>query len=294
MAQGILPFKYEEEKQTTGMTALAGLPLYLELAQKTGLTESIQHHIKVRESAQGWTDSQIVMSLILLNLAGGDCVDDLKVLEADDGFCEILKKAELHGLKRRQRRALLKRWRKNRTRTVPSASAVFRYLAQFHDAEQEKQRQVGKAFIPEANEHLRGFSLTNSELAALAHRQTRDKIATLDMDATLIETNKAEALYCYKGYRSYQPLNTWMRRTRGAVEEKEEGTRILTEFTTKEEGAEQSLAWGRSRPQGNEEVTPIPACKRNGKDPRGRTGGGRRDAGNVAAQATGLDSARRK
>jgi hypothetical protein len=209
MAQGILPFKYEEEKQTTGMTALAGLPLYLELAQKTGLTESIQHHIKVRESAQGWTDSQIVMSLILLNLAGGDCVDDLKVLEADDGFCEILKKAELHGLKRRQRRALLKRWRKNRTRTVPSASAVFRYLAQFHDAEQEKQRQVGKAFIPEANEHLRGFSLTNSELAALAHRQTRDKIATLDMDATLIETNKAEALYCYKGYRSYQPLNTW-------------------------------------------------------------------------------------
>ena len=32
MAQGILPFKYEEEKKTTGMTALARLPLYLELA----------------------------------------------------------------------------------------------------------------------------------------------------------------------------------------------------------------------------------------------------------------------
>jgi hypothetical protein len=210
MAQGILPFKYEEEKKTTGMTALAGLPLYLELAQKTGLGKSIQKHIKVRESGQGWTDSQIVTVLILLNLAGGDCVDDLKVLEADDGFCEILKKAELHGLKRKERRALLKRWRKNRTRTVPSASAVFRYLATFHDAEQEKQRQVGKkAFIPEPNEHLKGFAFINSEVAAFSHRQTKEKIATLDMDATLIESYKAAALYCYKGFSSYQPLNTW-------------------------------------------------------------------------------------
>jgi hypothetical protein len=34
MAQGILPFKYESEKNTTGMTAQAGLPLYLDLAKK--------------------------------------------------------------------------------------------------------------------------------------------------------------------------------------------------------------------------------------------------------------------
>jgi len=27
MAQGVLPFKYETEKNTTGMTALAGLPV---------------------------------------------------------------------------------------------------------------------------------------------------------------------------------------------------------------------------------------------------------------------------
>jgi len=33
MAQGILPFKYENERNTTGMTALAGLPAYLDLIQ---------------------------------------------------------------------------------------------------------------------------------------------------------------------------------------------------------------------------------------------------------------------
>jgi hypothetical protein len=30
----------------------------------------------------------MVLALVLLNLAGGDCVEDIKVLEADDGFCE--------------------------------------------------------------------------------------------------------------------------------------------------------------------------------------------------------------
>ena len=66
--------------------------------------------IKVRKGGQGWTDSQIVLSLVLLNLAGGDCVDDVKIIEADDGFCEVLKKAEIHGLRRKVRRTLLRRW----------------------------------------------------------------------------------------------------------------------------------------------------------------------------------------
>ncbi len=96
----------------------------------------------------------MVMSLNLLNLAGGDCVDDLKILEADEGFCQILRKSKMHGLRRKVRRALERRWRKEKKRTVPSPSAVFRYLSKFHNAEQEKIRIQSntKAFIPAANE----------------------------------------------------------------------------------------------------------------------------------------------
>lgn len=90
MVQGILPFKYETEKKATGMTALGGLPAYLDLAQVIGLNKSVQKHLKVRSGGQGWTDSQMVLALVLLNLAGGDCVEDIKVVEANDGFCEIL------------------------------------------------------------------------------------------------------------------------------------------------------------------------------------------------------------
>ncbi len=209
MAQGVLPFKYETEKKTTGMTALGGLPVYLDFAQVLGLSKSIQKHLKVRAGGQGWTDTQMVLALVLLNLAGGDCVEDIKVLEADDGFCEVLNKAQLHGLRRKVRRGLLRRWRKERTRTVPSPSAIFRYLAQFHDEQQESNRAPGKALIPVANEHLRGFEGINKDLVAFSSQHQPASTATLDMDATLVATSKSDALFCYKGYRSYQPLNTW-------------------------------------------------------------------------------------
>jgi hypothetical protein len=209
MAQGLLPFKYEEGEKDTGMTALAGLPIYLDLAQAMGLSQLIQEHLKVREDGQGWIDSQIVISLVMLNLAGGDCVEDLKVLEKDKGFCEILRQVETHGLKRKVRRALEKRWRKERRRTIPSPSAVFRYLAAFHDAKQEKLRQAGKAFIPAPNANLREFVEVNKGFAAFAQTRNPQWIATLDMDATLVMTSKREAYFCYQGDKAYQPLNTW-------------------------------------------------------------------------------------
>ena len=174
-----------------------------------GMSKSIQRHLKIRKSGQGWTDNQIVLSLVLLNLAGGDCVDDIKMLEADDGFCEVLKKAEIHGLRRKARRTMLRRWRKEKTRTVPSPSSIFRYLARFHDIEQERLRQPGKAFIPAPNEHLQGFVEINKELSAFSGFQNSGSTATLDMDATLVSTNKIDALFSYKGYKAYQPLNTW-------------------------------------------------------------------------------------
>jgi hypothetical protein len=58
MAQGVLPFKYEAEKNRSGMTALAGLPTYLELASVCGLQASIARHMGVRRGTQGWSDTR--------------------------------------------------------------------------------------------------------------------------------------------------------------------------------------------------------------------------------------------
>ena len=207
MAQGVLPFKYEEEKKDTGLTGLAGLPTYLDLASVMGISESIARHLHIKQ--QGWTDSQTLMSLILTNLAGGDCVNDLRKLQGDLGFCKLLRRIEQKGMKRRERRELERRWRKEQSREVPSPSSVFRYLAAFHDEEQEKLRIEGKAFIPAPNEHLRGLVQVNADMIGFMQRQNPQTVATLDQDATLVETAKLAALYCYKKFKAYQPFNTW-------------------------------------------------------------------------------------
>lgn len=207
MAQRGLPYEYEIEEGKSGLTALGGLPTYLDLARATGLLKSIDKYLKIRIGEQGWTDRQMVMSLVLLNLAGGDSVEDINRLEGDEGFCRIVRKVEEQGLTRKERRELKRRWRKGRSRTLPSASALFRYLANFHDAEEEKHRQEGKAFIPQANDHLKAIIRINKEL--IGFESSDEETATLDMDATLSATWKNQALYSYQGDKAYQPLNTY-------------------------------------------------------------------------------------
>ena len=206
MAQKALPYQYEIEEGTAGLTSLGGLPTYLDLAAATGFLGSIDRHLRIRTGDQGWTDRQMILSLVLLNLVGGDCVEDIDKLEADEGFCRILRRVETHGLTRSQRRELKKRWRKGRSRTLPSASAIFRYIGNFHNAGQEKLRMKGKAFIPNSNEHLKALGKINAEVISFGDKAER---ATLDMDATITATMKENALYSYTGEKGYQPLNTY-------------------------------------------------------------------------------------
>jgi hypothetical protein len=53
MPQGVLPFQYEVDKKPGGMTALAGLPLYLDLAHMMGLRRLISEHLRARQGDQG-------------------------------------------------------------------------------------------------------------------------------------------------------------------------------------------------------------------------------------------------
>lgn len=209
MAQGVLPFQYEVEEKPGGMTSLAGLPTYMDFAHITDLRHMINEHVSARQGTQGWTDDQMIMALLLLNLAGGDCVDDVRILEGDEGFSRVLRETEEHGRTRSERRALKGRWRKARTRTFPSPTAVREYLELFHDAEQEERRLPHTAFIPQPLGLGNGLIRLNSAFAGRVQRMSPQKTATLDMDATLVESFKKTAQYCYKKFKAYQPLQVY-------------------------------------------------------------------------------------
>ncbi len=159
----------------------------------------------------------MVTALMMLNLAGGESVDDLRLLEKDEGLGRALLTAETHGMRRAERRAQRRRWRKERSRLVPSPTAVFRYLDRFHDEAEESRRRSREAFIPASNDALRGLGKVNADLVRFAGGHTGHTEATLDpvsstgqaMDATLIGTHKRQACYCYKKHKAYQPLTTY-------------------------------------------------------------------------------------
>jgi hypothetical protein len=207
MTQGLLPFQYLRDKTETNLTSFAGLPLYLDLIHLSGLWEAT--HQQLHSKTQGWQDLHVILSLILLNLAGGDCVSDIDRLEQDEGFSTVCLRIETHGMKRPERRAYARNWRKQKNRAFPSPSTIHRYLEQFHHAAEEKKRVDETAFIPAPNELLQTLLSLNITLIEFAQRQRTLEIATLDQDATLAETHKRTAFYCYKKFKAYQPLNTY-------------------------------------------------------------------------------------
>jgi len=206
--QGVLSYRTDVERTRENLTGLSGLAPYVDLIVASGVMKALGDRVAIW-GKQGGTDEEMALSLLLVNLAGGECVDDLEQLNADKGLCKLLKWCVNHALSRRQRREMARRWRKVKDRGVASASAARRWLSGFHDEGQEKLRIAGKAFIPKPNDHLSGLVEANGDFVGWVQGVSPRYMATLDLDATLIEVTKKNALFCYQGYRAYQPLNVW-------------------------------------------------------------------------------------
>jgi len=214
MAKGLLPFKYEIETGHSFMTQYAGLGSYLDLSHAVRLRQSIEKHVNARDQEQGYTDNEVIFSLILLNLTGGESMDDLLMLRADPGLMNLLQHTQWSGKTRSERRKLAKRWCKKKDDGVfPSPSSGFRYINSYHDESWDKDLTHGKAFIPPTTAALKGLYNVNGKMADFYQRVSPQENATVDFDATIAETNKKNALYSYKGSKSYQPLNAYWAET---------------------------------------------------------------------------------
>ncbi|MBI4311677.1 MAG: transposase, partial [Chloroflexi bacterium] len=207
MPQGVLPFQYQAEPTGKGLTALAGIGVYLDFLYGIGLPQVADDAIGLRKH-QGYRDGQMVVALLLLNLAGGEAVQSLETLEADEGLMALVRHAERRWAAPGTVATDRGRFRRGRQRTLPSASAVFRYLEHLAGVE-STPRVAGQAVIPPPSPGLLGLRAVNTHLVGEVQRLRPCRTATLDMDAKLVETGKAEALYSYKGTRAYQPLQTY-------------------------------------------------------------------------------------
>jgi len=179
--QGLLPFQLIQDSSKILVTSFGGIPLVMETFRALGLVQSIQKHLPILQRQGKYREADYVESFVSLFAAGGDCVDDLEILRADKG----LKKLGLRV-------------------SSPEAARVF--LNAFHQEQGLEGRVSHQAFIPEETELLEGLGAVQKELIGKATREVPSWKVTIDLDATVIESQKREACWTYLGEKGYQPV----------------------------------------------------------------------------------------
>jgi len=187
-AEGEFLFQLDPEPLDECVTAYAGIPLLLQAARSLDVAGRVQQHLHIKQRHRGLDEGGYVESFLVLNALGGDCLDDFERLREDEGLSEMMGHA------------------------VPSAEAARKFLYEFHDEAKLEQAQkelpVGQvSYIAEESAPLRALAQVNQEMVQEVGRRCADqKMATVDLDSTIIESHKREALPTYKGERGYQPM----------------------------------------------------------------------------------------
>jgi hypothetical protein len=92
---------------------------------------------------------------------------------------------------------------------IPGKTSIHNYLNSFVDENEEEKRGQGKAFVPEPNEHLKGFDKVTRHLLEHVPYIKNIETVTLDQDDTFIKTGVKGSLFNYKSERSFEALNTY-------------------------------------------------------------------------------------
>ena len=175
-------WEIDTEKLDEGVTAYGGLPMVIETWYGLGLHKACGRHLKLRERQKGLSDAQWAEVVTMLLMAGGRAVEDVESLKADTGLSRLWPMIQqVH------------------------PRSLLNFLHRFHDPQEPTGRQ-GKARIGTASKALKGLGKVNTELIEQIQRQGPEQEATIDIDASVHESHKKEALWTYEGVRGYQPV----------------------------------------------------------------------------------------
>jgi hypothetical protein len=184
------PFVLDHRPLQEATSPHAGALSISRASRALGLPQLIGANLSLRKRQRGFSEAQLIESISLLQTVGGECPEDMRLLIGD----ECLERGLGYEL--------------------PSVTAVREFLERFHDQGLEKlrpERQVQKSFIFPSSGPVTALQEVQSGLvrriAKLYEKQGQpQKIATVDQDATIIESHKAAAYYHYEEGKGYQPM----------------------------------------------------------------------------------------
>ncbi len=183
--QGILPFVLKLGERED-ITSRAGLPLVVETSRALRLDEEARNLFGPPRRKDDFGADEQIETLATLIAAGGDRIEDIRILGEDKGLVRLL------------------------GRPFASPDSLLDFLNSFHDEQCWNDRPPDKkAFVPPESAKLQALEKLNRSLVLRA-ADPSTTTATIDHDGTIIESHKRDALIAYEGTRGYQPLvATW-------------------------------------------------------------------------------------
>lgn len=191
LAQWKIPYAVSPEPMPGVVTGLGGVAVCSRAFRGMKLPGACEANLGgLRAIAAGYPCGQIVETAVVAVMLGADCVEDVDRLREDPAVEKML------GYK------------------PPSARTIRDWLEKCHDpgavqrARQEAEELDLKASVPELSPGLRGLQTVVGASAREAVQRLATgtpKVATVDLDATVVESHKASAYWAYTGVKGYQP-----------------------------------------------------------------------------------------
>jgi hypothetical protein len=165
------------------VTPWAGASALVEAYRRYGVGDAADGALPRKKTSKGLSQGQMTESFVLLSALGGECIEDMERLRQDKGLEAML------GYQ------------------MPAPETARQWLDKFHDEELMPGQPQQGAFIPVESAPLAGLREPNRQViwSYIEKMKPRQEV-TLDVDAHLVETTKANAFYCYDGYKAFQPI----------------------------------------------------------------------------------------
>jgi hypothetical protein len=178
---GRLDFEIDTELEPGLVTARAGIPSLVEAYRLTGTAAVVERTVKLKARKRGLSSSEMVESFLALWATGGERAEDFDHFRQDKALAELI------------------------GHELPAAQTARDFLDRFHE-DGLPLLQEGLASVPSESAPLQGLAAANRELILDLQCRKSVRIATLDIDATVIHSSKRSAKRAYDGERGYQPV----------------------------------------------------------------------------------------
>jgi len=179
--QARLPYELDARAEDARLTACGGVPLVIEAFRVSGAARALDEVVVIKQRKRGLASSELVEGLFALWAAGGERCDDLTTLREDAALALLLG----HGL--------------------PAPQTARDFLEAF-DEPVPPLWSGGRCQVPGEGARLQGLSVVNRRLVAFLQERVPQATATIDIDATVLESAKRAARPVYDGRTGYQPV----------------------------------------------------------------------------------------